>query len=212
MTTTPAARPATAPIGSGAFLREFLRHPVRTASCLPSSPALAAAAGAPVPETGDPVVVELGAGTGAFTDVIARRLDGRGHQLAIELSPRLAELLQHRHPGLDVAVADAGELPRLLEERGLGGADVIVSGLPWAASPAQRPWLTEVLAGSLHPDGAFTQFGYTWTRRLPPARRLRERLAEAFEEVVVGRSVLANLPPAFVITARRPRPGRAPRA
>ncbi|MEJ8277947.1 class I SAM-dependent methyltransferase [Pseudonocardia spirodelae] len=201
----PALRRPPGPAGTGTFLREFLRDPVRTASALPSSRALARAVTAPVPETGDPVVVELGPGTGAFTDVIAERLGGRGHRLAVELNPRLAASLRERHPGLDVAVADAMDLPALLAERGLGGADVIVSGLPWAAYPLREPWLTDVVAGALHPDGAFTQFGYTLTRSLPPARRLRARLAGAFEEVVHGRAVTANMPPAFVLTARRPR-------
>lgn len=193
------------PAASGAFLREFVRDPLHTASCLPSSRALAVAACAPVPQTGDPVVVELGPGTGACTDVIADRLGGRGHHLAVELNPRLAGVLRRRHPGLDVAVADAIDLPELLAARGLEGADVVVSGLPWAAHPAEGPPLTEVIAGSLRPGGACTQFGYACTRRLRPARRLRARLGEAFEEVVVGRTVLANLPPAFVLTARRPR-------
>ncbi|ALL77350.1 SAM-dependent methyltransferase [Pseudonocardia sp. EC080610-09] len=203
--TTVTAPPATGS-GAGTFLREFLRDPVRTASCLPSSRTLAAVATAPVPETGDPVVVELGPGTGAFTGVIAERLGGRGHHLAVELNPTLAGLLERRHPGVDVVVGDAAALPALLAERGLGAADVVVSGLPWAAYPQHGPRLTDVIAGALHADGALTQFGYTATRSLPPARRLRARLADAFEEVVVGRGVLANIPPAFVITARRPRP------
>lgn len=204
--TSPQTAARTSTAGAGAFLREFLRDPLRTASALPSSRVLALAATAPVPATGDPVVVELGPGTGAFTDVIAERLGGRGHHLAVELNPRLAALLRARHPGLDVAVADAAELPALLAARGLARAHVVVSGLPWAAYPREEPWLTDVVAGCLHPDGALTQFGYSVTRALPPARRLRRRLAAAFEEVVHGRAVLANLPPAFVLTARRPRP------
>lgn len=190
---------------SGAFLREFVRDPRHTASLFPSSRALAEAAAAPVPRTGDPVVVELGPGTGPVTDLVAHRLAGRGHHLAVELNPRLAGVLRRRHPGLDVAVADARDLPALLAERGLGGADVVVSGLPWAAYPAAGPPLTAVIAGALRPDGAFTQFGYACTRFLPPARRLRVRLAEVFEEVVEGRTVFGNVPPAFVLTARRPR-------
>lgn len=197
MTTGPAAT----------FLREFVRDPLRTASCAPSSRALAEVMCAPVPATGQPVVVELGAGTGAFTDLIATRLGGRGHQLAVELNPRLAGLLQRRHPGLDVAVAPAADLPQLLAERGLTGCDVIVSGLPWAAWPDTPPLLTDVLAGALLPSGTLTQFGYLWTRWAPPARRLRRRLDEAFCEVVTAPPVLGNLPPAYVHTARRPRAG-----
>ncbi|BBG01481.1 MULTISPECIES: class I SAM-dependent methyltransferase [Pseudonocardia] len=200
----PPSAPLPAPSGA-AFLREFLRDPLRTASLLPSSRSLAAAATGPVPGTGEPVVVELGPGTGAFTGVIAERLGGRGHHVAVELNPRLAAVLEHTHPGLDVAVADATTLPALLAERGLGRVDVVVSGLPWAAYPTTGRTLPEVIAGSLRPDGVFTQFGYTCTRVLPPAHRLRRQLDAAFGEVAGGPTVWANLPPAFVLTARRPR-------
>lgn len=193
------------PSGTGAFLREFVRDPARTAAPAPSSRALAAMVCAPLPATGDPVVVELGPGTGAFTDVIAERLGGRGHHLAIELNPRLAALLARRHPGLDVEVAGAARLPDLLASRGLGGADVVVSGLPWAAYPVTGPRLTDVIAGSLRPDGAFTQFTYVWSRWAPPARRQHRWLRDAFEEVVPSRTVWPNLPPALVYLARRPR-------
>lgn len=187
------------------FLGEFLRDPARTAAPAPSSRALAATVCAPVPGTGEPVVVELGPGTGAFTDLVQERLGGRGHHLAVELNPRLAALLGRRHPGLDVAVAGAAELPALLAARGLGGADVVLSGLPWAAYPVTGPRLTDVIAGSLRPGGAFTQFTYVWSRWARPARRQHRWLRAAFEEVVASRTVWPNLPPALVYLARRPR-------
>lgn len=198
--------PSTRPSPAGAaFLREFLRDPLHTASLLPSSRPLAAAVCDPVPGTGEPVVVELGPGTGVFTGVVAERLGGRGHHLAVELNPRLAGLLERRYPDLDVAVADAATLPALLAERGLGPVDVVVSGLPWAAYPATGRTLPEVIAPTLRPDGVLTQFGYTCTRMLWPARRLRRQLDASFADVSRGRTVWANLPPAFVLTARRPR-------
>ncbi|MEV1293600.1 SAM-dependent methyltransferase [Pseudonocardia sp. NPDC049635] len=187
------------------FLREFLRDPLHTASLIPSSRSLSREATAPVPATGDPVVVELGPGTGACTDVIVERLGGRGHHLAVELNPRLAEHVARRHPGLDVAVADAWSLPELLAERGLDRVDVVVSGLPWAAYPASGRTLPEMIAATLGPDGTFTQFGYAFTSQLPPARRLRRQIGDVFAHVERGRAVLSNVPPAFVLTARGPR-------
>ncbi|MET0191684.1 MAG: SAM-dependent methyltransferase [Pseudonocardia sediminis] len=187
------------------FLGEFLRDPARTAAPAPSSRALAEVVCAPVPGTGDPVVVELGPGTGAFSDLVQERLGGRGHHLAVELNPRLAGMLRRRHPAIDVAVAGAAELPALLAQRGLGGADVVVSGLPWAAYPTTGPRLTDLIAGSLRPDGAFTQFTYVWSRWAPPARRQHRWLHDAFEEVVASRTIWPNLPPALVYLARRPR-------
>ena len=193
-------------MGNAVFLREFLRAPARTGAVAPSSRRLGEAIVAPIPATGDPVVVELGPGTGAFTTVIEEKLAGRGRQLAIELNPTLAAMISERHPGVEVVNDNAADLPRLLAERGVDRVDVVISGLPWASFPlgAQRSILGAVNA-TLSPAGAFTTFAYTMAAWTPPARRFRRMLEETFEEVVLGRTITANLPPAFVYHARRPR-------
>jgi phosphatidylethanolamine/phosphatidyl-N-methylethanolamine N-methyltransferase len=187
------------------FLLEFVRTPLTVGAVAPSSDALARVVTAPVPRTGDPVVVELGPGTGAFTGAIQRRLAGRGRHIAVEVNERFAARLAGRHPGLDVALADAGSLGDLLAERGLRQADVIVSGLPWVAFAEGRQH--DVLAaavGALSAHGAFTTFAYVHTRWAAPARRLRRLLESWFDEVIVGRTVWGNLPPALVYHCRRP--------
>jgi phospholipid N-methyltransferase len=190
-----------------AFLREFLRNPLAVAAITPSGRLLADVVTATVPDTGTPLVVELGPGTGAFTAAIQRRLAGRGRHLAIEINARFAERLTTRYARLDVAVADARELGDIMADRGHDHADVIVSGLPWAAfAPGRQDDLLDAVAASLAPQGAFTTFAYTHTRWAPPARRLRRALRSRFEEVVLGRTVWANMPPAFVYYCRRPRP------
>jgi phospholipid N-methyltransferase len=160
-----------------------------------------------VPERGEPTVVELGPGTGPFTAEIQRRLEGRGHHLAVELNQPMAALLAERFPAVDVVNGDAAKLGGLLGERGLGRADVVISGLPWAAFPdaLQRELMAAVTA-AMSPAGAFTTFSYIHAFPLSSARRFRVLLAERFEEVVPGRTVWRNAPPAFVFHARRPRP------
>ncbi|WP_084963469.1 class I SAM-dependent methyltransferase [Thermoactinospora rubra] len=194
------------PNDAAVFFGEFLRSPATIGALAPSSPRLAEAVCAPVPERGEPVVVELGPGTGPFTAAIQRRLAGRGHHLAVELNERLAGLLAARFPGAEVVRGDAAALPSLLAVRGLPGADVVVSGLPWAAFPPllQRR-LMDAVTAALAPGGAFTTFSYLHAVPLPAARRFRSLLAERFEEVVPGRTVWRNVPPAFVFHARRPR-------
>ncbi|MDG4764309.1 methyltransferase domain-containing protein [Solwaraspora sp. WMMD406] len=188
------------------FLREFLRSPTRVGAVAPSSRRLADAITSPIPERGDPIVVELGPGTGAFTAVIQSRLAGRGRHLAIELSPTMAELLASRHPGVEVITGNAADCRSFLTERDLSHATVVVSGLPWVSFPRDLQLASlDAVHDALSPDGAFTTFGYVLTRHTPPARRFRQLLHDRFEEVVVGRTVLANLPPAFVYHARRPR-------
>jgi phosphatidylethanolamine/phosphatidyl-N-methylethanolamine N-methyltransferase len=191
--------------GSTSLLREFLRSPLLTATVAPSSRWLAAQMVVPIPERGEPTVVELGPGTGAFTQLIQDRLGGRGRHLAIELNPRLAGLLGRRFPGVEVVHANAVDLPELMAERGLS-ADVVVSGLPWVAyRPVAGVSLLPLVAGSLSPEGVFTQFAYNWTRWAPPARQHLHGLRTTFEEVVLSRTVWRNLPPALVYLGRRPR-------
>ena len=54
----------------------------------------------------------------------------------MEVNQQLAELLAARDsPSWTSCIDDATELSRLLGERGLRQADVVISGLPWAAFP-----------------------------------------------------------------------------
>jgi phospholipid N-methyltransferase len=188
------------------FLVEFLRSLMTIGAIAPSGPVLARVATAAVPTTGSPAVVELGPGTGSFTAAIQRRLGGGGRHIAVEVNLRFAEDLAARHPAVDVVHADATDLADVLARRGFGRADVVVSGLPWAAfaEDRQRDVLAAVLA-ALPPHGAFTTFAYAHARWAPPARRLLHLLQSRFDEVVVGRTVWANLPPPLVYSCRRPR-------
>ncbi|WP_326562857.1 class I SAM-dependent methyltransferase [Micromonospora sp. NBC_01796] len=187
------------------FLTQFVRQPMAVGAIAPSSRALADKITAPVPRTGDPVVVELGPGTGSFTGEIQRRLGGRGHQLAIEINPDFAGALSRRYPAVDVISDDARKLRDLLAARGHRQADVIVSGLPWAAfNNDLQQNLLDAVADGLADDGAFTTFAYLFAIWTPPAQRLRTALRSRFEEVTMGRTVWANLPPALVYHCRRP--------
>jgi phosphatidylethanolamine/phosphatidyl-N-methylethanolamine N-methyltransferase len=191
------------------LFREFLRSPTTVATLTASSDALVAALLRPFPTGADPVVVELGPGSGRVTGAVQRRLRGRGHHLAVELNPRLAEGLAARYPAVDVACADAAALPDLLAGRGLGPVDLVVGLLPWAAYRAAP--VPRLVADALAPDGAFTQVVLGGLRRLPPARRIDREVRAEFADVVLSPPVWRNLPPAHVRTARsaRPRPGAA---
>lgn len=189
----------------GFFLREFLRSPWQIGAVTPSSRHLAAAMVEPVPRAGHAVVVELGPGTGAVTRHIEKRLAGYGRQLAIEVNPAMADRLARRHPGVEVVRADARHLPELLGARGITEVDVIVSGLPWVGfDAATQGALLAAVRAVMGRDSVFVTFGYRASRWTPPARRFRHHLRHAFDEVVIGRTVRLNVPPAFVYYARRP--------
>ncbi|MDQ0366707.1 class I SAM-dependent methyltransferase [Catenuloplanes indicus] len=193
----------------GAFVQRFLRNPARVGTPAATSAAVSRQMAAPIPEHGDPLVVELGAGTGAVTEWIQHRLGGRGHHLAIEIDPVFAGLLRQRYPAVDVAESDAAQLPALLAQRGLGAADVVVSALPWTLfSDEQARGILAAVAASMAPHGAFTTITLSMGSRMPGARRFRSALGATFEEVTQSRTFWRNPPPAFVYEAHRPRQRR----
>jgi phosphatidylethanolamine/phosphatidyl-N-methylethanolamine N-methyltransferase len=188
------------------FLREFVRSPLRTASVVPSSPSLAEQMITALSGGDDSVVVELGPGTGIFTEAIQRRLDGRGRHIAIELNETMAAHVSRRCPGVELVTGAAADLPDILAARGITGADHIVSGLPWSAfAGTVGSALVDTIASALTPAGVYTQFTYAWTRWAPPAQRQLAQLRSAFAEVVITRTIWRNVPPAFVYVSRRPR-------
>jgi phosphatidylethanolamine/phosphatidyl-N-methylethanolamine N-methyltransferase len=93
------------------LLREFLRSHTGIAAVTPSSTAIATLLSRVIPERGEPVVVELGAGTGACTSVIQHRLSGRGHHIAVEVNPTFAKLLSKRYQHVQVVCGEAKDLP-----------------------------------------------------------------------------------------------------
>lgn len=192
---------------SAVFLEQWLRTPGQIGAIAPSSSRLARAISTAIPEHGDPVVVELGAGTGPFTAEIQRRLAGRGRHLAVEINPKLAHILRGRFTQAEVVEADACLLPSLLDERGLRHADVVISSLPWTVfGPATQELLLKAVLDALAPHSVFSTFAYRHAAPMPGARRFRDLSAKHFEEVISSRTVWRNLPPAFVLHARRPRP------
>lgn len=187
------------------FLAAVLRSPATVGAVAPSSPLLAAQLAAVVPRVGEPVVVELGPGTGSVTAAIGHRLAGRGRQVAVEIDVVLARYLRAEYPEVQVLVGDAAKLEQLLTEHQVPAADAVVSGLPWSLidSDAQRAIVTAT-ARSLEPGGSFTTFAYVHALSMNRARQFRALLGDVFEEVLTTRTVWWNLPPAVTYVCRRP--------
>ncbi len=189
-----------------AFLSAALRRPATMGAIAPSSPRLGAVLASVVPRTGEPVVVELGPGTGAVSAVIAEKLPAGARHLAVELDPNMVEFLRRTHPELEVVQGNAADLGELLAERGIAKVDAVICGLPWALfDDATQTALLREISRVIGDHGAFTTFAYLHGMTLGAARRFRRRLRDTFDEVLVSATVWRNLPPAFVYACRRPR-------
>jgi phospholipid N-methyltransferase len=189
-----------------ALLAAVVRSPATVGAVAPCSSQLAARLAAVVPRAGNPVVVELGPGTGSVTTAIECRLGGRGRHVAVELDPVLANYLSAEHPEVEVLVGNAVELERLVAAHCMPAVDAVVSGLPWALiDPDTQRAIVEATARCLSPGGCFTTFAYVHALSMTRARQFRTLLGEVFDEVLTTRTVWWNLPPAVTYACRRPR-------
>lgn len=189
-----------------ALLAAVVRSPATVGAVAPCSSQLAARLAAVVPRAGNPVVVELGPGTGSVTTAIECRLGGRGRHVAVELDPVLADYLSAQHPEVEVLVGNAVELERLFAAHRMPAVDAVVSGLPWALiDPDPQRAIVEATARLLSPGGCFTTFAYVHALSMTRARQFRTLLGEVFDEVLTTRTVWWNLPPAVTYACRRPR-------
>jgi phospholipid N-methyltransferase len=187
------------------FFQAFIREPASVGALSPSSHALALAMihGFDLRRAG--TIVELGAGTGAFTGPILDRIGRHTTFFAMELDRIHARGLKRRFPGLTVYNDSAERMLEYLALHQKDTADYIVSGLPWANIPpeAQERIMDEVLA-ALGQNGIFTTFAYVHARWLPKARQFRRALEQRFDRVETSPVIWRNLPPAFVYRCTRP--------
>jgi phosphatidylethanolamine/phosphatidyl-N-methylethanolamine N-methyltransferase len=143
------------------FLGKFLRHGTAIASLAPSSPWLSRTTVRNVDWERARVVVELGAGTGPITKVLAEKARPDCRVVVLERDPDFARLLHERFdplPNFDVIEGDVRNLTEILDHRGIGRADYVISGLPVPSFPKdlQRD-LFRVVKQVLAPEGTYNQ-------------------------------------------------------
>lgn len=186
------------------FLWQFAKRPRSTGAVAPSSANLATemTRGLGIPSAN--LVLEYGPGTGVFTRRIAAEKGPATRFLSFEINTAFAERLRTAHPDWEIHNCSVEQAPALLDELGLGPADCIVSGLPWAAfTPAEQSRLLGATAQLLRPGGGFTTFAYLHGLALPTAHRFRRLLGDHFSRVETSPTVWRNLPPAFVYRCKR---------
>ncbi|MCC8962723.1 SAM-dependent methyltransferase [Bradyrhizobium sp. Pear76] len=182
------------------FFRAWVRNPLRVAAVAPSGPAVASLMTQEITADTGPVI-ELGPGTGVFTDALLRRGVRQRDLTLVECGSEFIPLLQGRFPGARVLWMDAAWLKR---ERLFEGAPVgaVVSGLGLLIMPPEK--VTTILDGAfgyLRADGAFYQI--TYGPRCPVADVILDRLD--LQATCIGQT-FRNLPPASVYRISRRHP------
>lgn len=181
------------------FFRSWVANPLTVAAVAPSGQSLARLMTAEISSAHGPVL-ELGAGTGAFTQALLDRGVAEHDLTLVECDPDFVGLLQRRFPQARVLRIDAS---RLAGQLAFHGATIgaVVSGLPLLSMPPRK--VMRILSGAfgyIRPRGAFYQF--TYGPRCPIPRTILDRLG--LKATRIGGTV-RNLPPAaaYRITRRR---------
>ncbi|MBY3473661.1 phospholipid methyltransferase [Rhizobium laguerreae] len=184
------------------FFRAWLSAPLQVASVTPSGRALASLMTSEISaDTG--TVIELGPGTGVFTEALLNRGVCESDLILVEYGVDFALELTIRFPAATTLRMDAAQL-RKFELQTSAPIGAVVSGLPLLSMPVRK--VITILEGAfshLRHDGAFYQF--TYGPRCPIPRPLLDRLG--LKATFIG-GTLANVPPAAVyrISRRRRRP------
>jgi phospholipid N-methyltransferase len=156
------------------------------------------------------VVVELGCGTGAITQMLLSQMPRRATLLAFEINPRFSRYLRRKisDPRLVLINASAETLREEVRRRGYEQVDAVASSLALTMmSNRLRNRILRESGSLLHEGGVFTQYHYLhglqWQNgrlgRFPGARLLHLHFRHV-QRTIVWR----NLPPAYVFVCRGP--------
>ncbi|MFA6985474.1 MAG: SAM-dependent methyltransferase [Arenimonas sp.] len=183
------------------FFRQWLKNPLRVAAISPSSKQLARQMMTQLPKHSRRVI-ELGGGTGVFTQALLDHGIAASELLVLELNEELHQHLVKQFPGSMVVCGDAGNLLEIARSHGFAGddrADAVISGLGLLSMPRQtQQSILQAAFDSLQPEGRFIQFTYG------PANPVTREVIDALELSARRASFTWwNVPPATVYVYQR---------
>ena len=176
------------------FLHKFFDAPTKIGSVTPSSRFLTQKMLGELPWDEMESIVELGAGTGVFTEYIAQHKKESCKAVIIEQDTFMLRELEHRFPEL-LYGSQAENLPFILQKFGLEKVDCIISGLPFAIFTKElRMQILCGASGSLKENGQFIAFQYS--------PQMYFSFWKCFSRIRLGFE-LRNFPPAFVYRCQK---------
>ena len=176
------------------FFKDFILNPSKIGSITPSSSYLTQKLLGSLPWDSLHTIIELGAGTGVFTEFIIKHKHPDSVFLVIEQDDRMRKNLIEKFPQA-LFGSQAENLPHLMQQYNLLKADCIISSLPFTVIEKQNRM--NILAGidtTLSDQGIFVAFQYSL--------QMYRTFHRIFPEVNVGFTLL-NLPPAFTYTCHK---------
>jgi phosphatidylethanolamine/phosphatidyl-N-methylethanolamine N-methyltransferase len=179
------------------FLKEFLTRKNQVGAVAPSSKYLTKKMLGGLELVNADVVIELGPGTGVFTERLLELIGPKTTLLVIEINETFYENLktQIKDPRAIIVKGSATDLDLYLKQIDKKEADIIISSLPLAVLPKTlRNRIVFSAKNILKTGGLYVQFQYS----LHSIRILKR----VFNSVKIKHCTL-NIPPAFVYTCTK---------
>lgn len=174
------------------FIKEAVKGFVKQGSLFPSSLFLTRQMLKPINPTKGIIAIELGAGSGAFTLELLKKIPVDGKLIIFEINKNLADYLKEKVTDSRCLIIqdDACNIRKHLRKMNIDEVDYIVSGLPIGNFKRNvRSELLQEIKNSLKQEGVYIQFQYflaNWNQ----IRKMFDAKIIAYE--------FRNLPPAFV--------------
>lgn len=175
------------------FIQELVNRPREIGAVLPSSKKLSLAMARWLPADSDDYVLELGPGTGSVTEALMDRGMREDRLIAIEQSPKMADLLRNRFPRAKIITGDAFQLDELLKRhaRHVDNIGMVFSSLPLLNFEEHTAdTLAKKIRAILPSTGRLVQYSYHLGSKQPKAA--------AHFHFVASDLIWLNLPPARV--------------
>ncbi|MFK8045503.1 MAG: class I SAM-dependent methyltransferase [Crocinitomicaceae bacterium] len=182
---------------SGKFLKTFFKERKQVGAVAPSSRFLVKKMCDAINFSEAKVIVELGPGTGVFTQEILNRASLDSKIFVFELNEDFCRILESKFNDQRIILVNdsAEKLTAVLKEHQIENADAVLSSLPLTVIP--EPVKSNILKASfdsLKPQGIYVQYQYSLN-----AKKLIEK---QFGKLNL-RFSLINIPPAFIYVAKK---------
>jgi phosphatidylethanolamine/phosphatidyl-N-methylethanolamine N-methyltransferase len=183
-----------------AFLKQFIQDRKTVGSVRPSSRFLSEKMLENIDFLDAKTIVELGPGTGVFTEKILEKMAVDAQLLVFELNKNFMRGLRKKikDPRVIFIHDSAEKMEEYLEKHHLAQADVIISSLPLFNFPQElRETIISNAYKILKNAGKYIQFQYS--------TQAKKLLETTFDQVSITFTPL-NFPPAFVYTCDKKMP------